>query len=87
MDLHYFYRPVSITAGAGSGTTWLSENAEIALLYGSLIECGTYMKGEQDTMGMYQSRFQEAMGRLKNMGEAQEVTDQYRTGQIVRIKS
>ena len=87
VDLHYFYRPVSITAGAGSGTTWLSENAEIALLYGSLIECGTYMKGEQDTMGMYQSRFQEAMGRLKNMGEAQEVTDQYRTGQIVRIKS
>lgn len=86
-DLHYFYRPASLTAGAGTGTTWLSTNAEIALLYGSLIEAYTYMKGEQDVMGMYVNRFQEALGRMKNFGEAQEVTDEYVTGKIVRIKS
>ena len=86
-DLHYFYRPASLTAGAGSGTTWLSTNAEIALLYGSLIEAYTYMKGEQDVMGMYVNRFQEALGRMKNFGEAQEVTDEYVSGKIVRRKS
>jgi hypothetical protein len=86
-DLHYFYRPASLTAGAGSGTTWLSTNAEISLLYGSLIEAYTYMKGEQDVMGMYMARFQEALGRMKNLGEAQETTDEYVTGRIVRIKS
>jgi len=87
VDLHYFYRPASLTAGAGSGTTWLSTDAEIALLYGALIECYTYMKGEQDVMAMYQARFQEAMGRLKNFGEAQEVTDEYVSGKIIRAKS
>ena len=51
--LSYFYRPTSITAGADSGTTWLSENAEIALLYASLVESYIYMKGEQDVMSMY----------------------------------
>ena len=86
-DLHYFYRPASLTAGAGTGTTWLSSNAEIALLYGSLIEAYTYMKGEQDVMSMYMARFQEALGRMKNFGEAQETTDEYVTGKIVRIKS
>ena len=47
-ELHYFYRPLSLTAGAEDGTTWLSENAEMAMLYGSLIEAYIYMKGEQD---------------------------------------
>ena len=46
VELHYYYRPASITAGAGAGTTWLSENAPNALLYGSLVEAYTYMKGE-----------------------------------------
>ena len=36
VELHY-YRPASITAGSGSGTSWLSENAPNALL-GSLVE-------------------------------------------------
>ena len=65
----------------------MSENAEIALLYGTLIEASTYMKGEQDVMAMYNSRFAEAISRLKNFGEAEEVSDEYRTGQIRRQKS
>jgi hypothetical protein len=83
-ELHYFYRPVSLTAGSGSGTTWLSENAELSLLYGSLIEAYIYMKGEPDVMTQYEKRFVEALSALKMFGEAKEVTDQYRTGMIIR---
>ena len=85
-ELHYFYRPRSITAGAEDGTTWLSENAEMALLYGALIEAYIYMKGEQDVMAMYNSRFQEALVGIKMLGEAKETTDEYRTGKVVRAK-
>ena len=85
-ELHYFYRPASLTAGADSGTTWLSENAEMAMLYGSLIEAYIYMKGEQDVMAMYASRFQEAITGVKMLGEAKETTDEYRTGKVIRVK-
>ena len=86
-ELHYFYRPASLTAGADSGTTWLSENAEMAMLYGSLIEAYIYMKGEQDVMGMYAGRFQEAITGVKMLGEAKETTDEYRTGKVIRAKT
>jgi len=86
VELHYFYRPQSLTALSDSGTTWLSENAEMALLYGSLIEAYVYMKGEQDVMGMYAGRFQEAVTGVKMLGEAKETTDQYRTGMVIRTK-
>ena len=85
-ELHYFYRPASLTAGSDSGTTWLSENAEMAMLYGSLIEAYIYMKGEQDVMGMYAGRFQEAVTGVKMLGEAKETTDEYRTGKVIRNK-
>ena len=85
-ELHYYYRPQSLTALADSGTTWLSENAEMALLYGSLIEAYIYMKGEQDVLGMYAGRFQEAITGIKMLGEAKETTDQYRTGMVIRTK-
>lgn len=85
-ELHYFYRPASLTAGAGSGTTWLSENAELTLLYGSLIEAYLYMKGEPDLMAQYEKRFAEAITGLKMFGESKEVTDQYRTGMLIRPK-
>jgi len=87
VELHYFYRPVSLTKGAGTGTTWLSTNAEVALLYGCLIEAYTYMKGEADVMQEYEKRFMEAIVSLKNFGEAKEVTDAYRTGLIIRDKA
>jgi hypothetical protein len=85
-ELHYLYRPASLTAGADSGTTWLSINAEMALLYGSLIEAYIYMKGEQDVLAMYNSRFQEAIIGVKMLGEAKETTDEYRTGKVIRAK-
>ena len=87
VDIHYFYRPNSLTAGAGSGTTWLSTNASVALLYGSLIEAYTFMKGEADLVQNYTQRFTEALSRVKNFGESQEVTDAYRTGLILREKT
>ena len=86
-ELHYFYRPLSLTAGSDSGTTWLSENAEMALLYGSLIEAYIYMKGEQDIMSLYNSRFKEALVGIKQLGEAKETTDEYRTGKVLREKT
>ena len=87
VNLSYFYNPTSLTAGSDSGTTWLSENAENALLYGSLVECYTYMKGEQDIMNMYNVRFGQALNRLKNLGEAQEVSDEHYLGPIRKAKT
>jgi hypothetical protein len=71
-----------LTAGADSGTSWLSTNAEIALLYGSLVEAYTYMKGDMNLMQMYMQRYGEAVSRLKNLGEAQETIDEYRYGTL-----
>lgn len=86
VELHYFYRPISLTAGADSATTWLSENADLVLLYGSLVEAYIFMKGEQDVMAMYNQRFQEGITSLKMFGEAKEVTQDYRVGQVIRQK-
>jgi len=79
-ELHYFYRPASITAGADSGTTWLSTNATNALLYGCLLEGYTYMKGESEMMNLYNQRYQDSLGRLKVLGEGRNTTDTYREG-------
>ena len=86
VELHYFYRPASLTAGAGTGTTWLSENAELAMLYGSLMEAYIFMKGEADMQALYEKRFGESIMGLKMFGESKEVTDQYRTGMVIRPK-
>ncbi len=87
VELHYFYRPASITAGAGSGETWLSQNAELTLLYGCLIEAYVYMKGDPSLMQEYEQRYAESLVALKQFGEAKEVTDQYRTGMVIRDKT
>ena len=86
VELHYYYRPTSLTAGSDSGTTWLSENTPYALLYGSLIEAYIYMKGEQDMVALYEKRFTQALVEAKKLGEAKETTDEYRTGMVVRPK-
>ena len=86
VELHYYYRPDSLTNQAESGTTWLSENAPMAMLYGSLIDAYTYMKGEADLIGNYNQRFAEAVNSLKQLGEAKETTDEYRTGLVMRTK-
>ena len=78
VELHYFYKPASITSGEDSGTTWLSVNATNALLYGSLLEGYIYMKGEVDMLNVYNESYSNAIARLKNLGEGENTTDQYR---------
>jgi hypothetical protein len=85
-ELHYFYRPASLTAGAESGTTWMSENASLSMLYGALVEAYVYMKGDPDMMALYDKRYTESLLGLKLLGEAREVTDEYRTGLVTRTK-
>ena len=79
VELHYFYRPASITTD-DSGTTWISENASDALLYACLVEAYTFMKGEADMLQLYTQRYGEAISRLKVYGEGQENSDAYRDG-------
>jgi len=87
VDIHYLYRPASLTAGAESGTSWLSENAELALLYGSLCEAYVFMKGEPTLLQLYTQRLTESLARLKNLGEAQETMDEYRRGKVLRDRT
>ena len=84
-ELHYFFRPTSLVDDA-SGSTWLSQNAELTLLYGCLIEAYIFMKGEQDVMAMYDKRYQESLSGLKLLGEAKETTQDYRVGRVIRQK-
>jgi hypothetical protein len=83
LELHYYYKPQSIVT---AGTTWIGDNAEQALLYGSLFEAYTYMKGEPEILNLYNQRFAEALTRLKNYGEGRENVDAYRDG-LIRIKA
>ena len=83
VELHYFFRPESITA-ASSGTTWLGDNAELALLYGALVEAYTFMKGEQELLTLYNGRFQESLQWLKNLGEGKQTRDEYRYDRLRR---
>ena len=83
VELHYYYRPDSITTGAN---TWMANYAQEALLYGCLIEAYTFMKGEQDLIAQYEKRFNEALFRLKNYGEGREEVDAYRDG-LIRVKA
>tara|TARA_E500000318_G_scaffold94580_1_gene93982 strand:- start:1006 stop:1644 length:639 start_codon:yes stop_codon:yes gene_type:complete len=79
VELHYYYRPASLTTD-DSGSTWISTNAPDALLYACLVEAYTFMKGEPDILQLYNSRFGEAIQRLKGYAEGQENLDSYRRG-------
>ena len=81
MELHYFYYPESITTVSG-GTTWLGNNFSSALLYGSLLEAYTYMKGEADVLANYKARYDEAMMLLKQLSDGKDRQDAYRSGQV-----
>ena len=83
-ELHYYYRPSSLTTD-DSGTTWISTNAPDALLYGTLVEAYTFMKGEKDILDLYNGRYLEAIARLKNYAEGRNYSDAYREG-LVRQK-
>ena len=78
VELHYFYYPESIVT---AGTSWVGTNFSSALLYGSLLEAYTYMKGEADVMTNYRNRYDEAMLLLKQLGDGKDRMDAYRSGQ------
>jgi hypothetical protein len=78
-ELHYFYYPESITT---AGTSWIGNNFSSVLLYGSLLEAYTYMKGEQDVLAEYQKRYDDAMQLLIQLGDGKNRQDAYRSGQV-----
>jgi hypothetical protein len=80
VELHYFYVPQSITASS-DGTSWLGTNAPEPLLYGSLVEAYTYMKGEPDVLAVYETRFKEGLSRLTLQSDDYNRKDAYRSGQ------
>lgn len=79
MELHYFYYPPSIVT---AGTSWLGDNFDTVLLYGSLLEAATYMKSEADVVAQYQNRYNEALAQLKALAEGKNRQDMYRTQQV-----
>jgi hypothetical protein len=79
VELHYYYYPESIVT---AGTTWLGDNFDSVLLYGSLVEAYTYMKGEADIMSLYNGKYQEALALAKRLGDGMERQDAYRSGQF-----
>lgn len=79
VELHYYYYPESIVTAS---TTWLGDNFDSVLLYGSLVEAYTYMKGEADIMAFYNTKYQEALALAKRLGDGMERQDAYRSGQF-----
>ena len=78
VELHYYYFPESITT---AGTTWLGDNFDTVLLYGSLVEAYTFMKGETDLIALYDTKYKEALALAKRLGDGMERQDAYRSGQ------
>ena len=76
VELHYLYEPTSLTSQTTG--TWLSDNARNALIYGSLVEAYTFMKGEPELITLYETRFNQEVSRLKNLAEARGRKDEYR---------
>ena len=79
-ELHYFFYPPSITVAPF--TSWLGDNFDSVLLYASLVEAYTYMKGEADMMALYNQKFMEALALAKRLGDGMERQDAYRSGQF-----
>jgi hypothetical protein len=81
VELHYYYYPESISTVA-SGQTWLGDNFDTVLLYGSLVEAYTFMKGEQDVIALYDGKYKEALALAQRLGDGLERSDAYRSGQF-----
>ena len=78
VELHYYYYPESIVTAS---TTWLGDNFDSVLLYGTLVEAITYMKGEADMVTLYNGKYAEALALAKRLGDGMERQDAYRSGQ------
>lgn len=79
VELHYFYYPQSIVT---AGTSWLGDNFDSVLLYGALLEAAAFMKSEADVVTFYKQRYDDAMEELKQLGDAKNRQDAYRSGQV-----
>ena len=79
IELHYFYYPESIVTAL---TSWLGDNFDTVLLYGSLVEAYTFMKGETDMLALYDGKYKEALALAKRLGDGMERQDAYRSGQF-----
>jgi hypothetical protein len=79
VELHYYYYPESIVT---AGTTWLGDNFDSVLLYGTICEALVYMKGEQDMIALAQERYVQAIALYKNLGDGKQRGDAYRDGQV-----
>jgi len=82
IELHYLYKPASLTSGSDSGTTVLSSDYPDALLYGSLVEGAIFLKEPPDVIGQFEARFKEAVGRMKTLSEGRGTRDEYRYDQF-----
>jgi len=82
VELHYYAYPQSLVDAGSTNTTWLSTNFDSALLYGTLIEAYTFMKGEADVMNFYTKQFTDALGMFKQLGDAKDRQDAFRSGQV-----
>lgn len=80
VELHYFFLPVSISE-TENGTSWLGDNFDSVLLYGSLVEAIVFMKGEADMVQLYNTKYAEALALAKRLGDGMERGDAYRDGQ------
>jgi hypothetical protein len=78
-ELHYYYYPESIVT---AGTSWVGDNFETVLLYGSLREAVIFQKGEQDMVSYYESKYQESLALLKDLGDGKDRRSAYRDGQL-----
>jgi len=78
VEVHYLYKPASLTAGSDSGTTVLSTDYPEALLYGTLAEAAVFLKETPDVVGNFEARFKEALARMKNLSEGRKQRDEYR---------
>jgi hypothetical protein len=82
VELHYLFYPESIST---AGTSWLGDNYSPVLLYGSLVEANTFMKGEPDMTAMYEAKYKEALAQAKRLGDGLERGDSYRNGQYRQV--
>ena len=82
IELHYLYKPASLTSGSDSGTTVLSSDYPDALLYGTLVEGAIFLKEPPDVIGQFEARFKEAVSRMKTLSEGRGTRDEYRYDQL-----
>lgn len=79
VELHYFYYPTSIVS---AGTSWLGDNFENVLLYGTLRDAAVFMKEEPDVIAMYDAKYTEGLAQLKQLGDGKNRQDMFRTRQV-----